>query len=143
MKPITEFSGAYRWLSNFWPAQVDLDGVIYPSVEHAYQAAKSLDENDEREPFQYGTAGEAKRRGRKLKVRADWEKVKVPVMRILIAKKFAPDTTLATKLVATGDVDIIEGNTWGDTFWGVCRGEGENNLGKLIMAQRAVLRMYE
>ena len=140
MNDITEFQGNYRWLSNFWPAQVELDGVLYPSVEHAYQAAKSLDANGEREPFQWGTAGEAKRLGRKLKIREDWEGVKVSVMAALIRQKFAPGTNLAASLLATGDVQIIEGNTWGDKFWGVCRGEGENMLGKLIMEQRAALR---
>lgn len=136
MKSINEFRGNYRWLSNFWPAQVELDGVIYPSVEHAYQAAKSLDENGEREPFQWGTAGEAKRRGRRLKIRPGWDDMKMNVMGMLLRQKFKPGSELAAKLIATGEANIEEGNTWGDKFWGVCDGEGENNLGKLLMLVR-------
>jgi predicted NAD-dependent protein-ADP-ribosyltransferase YbiA (DUF1768 family) len=129
---ITAFQGEHRWLSNFWPAQVELDKVIYPSVEHAYQAAKSIDDKGQREPFQWGTAGDAKRRGRKLKVRRGWDGMKVQIMQDLIRQKFAPGTALA--------VYIVEGNTWGDTFWGVCRGVGENHLGRLLMEQRDELK---
>jgi ribA/ribD-fused uncharacterized protein len=136
---ITEFKGEYRWLSNFHPAEVYLDGDLYPSVENAYQAAKTTHEF--RLPFQSCTAGEAKRLGRKVPMRPSWDADKVRIMRHLISQKFMPHTDLAKLLSATGDAKIIEGNTWGDTFWGICNGEGENNLGKLLMAQREYLRV--
>lgn len=135
---IDSFQGAHRWLSNFWPAIVLLDGHVYPSVENAYQAAKM--HPSRRAPFRECTAGQAKRLGRAGGVRPDWEQVKVPTMRVLIAEKFTPGSDLADRLLATGDFELIEGNTWGDTFWGVCRGRGENTLGKLLMERRRQLR---
>lgn len=135
---ILEFQGEHRWLSNFWPATVTLDGVIFPSIEHAYQAAKT--HPSQREPFQNCTAGQAKKLGRTVEMRADWEQVKVPTMRLLIEQKFAPCTDLGEKLKATGDGKIVEGNQWGDVFWGVCGGRGQNWLGRLIMERRAFLQ---
>lgn len=135
---INSFDGEYRWLSNFAPSLVVLDGVVYPTVEHAYQAAKT--HPSQRDPFRYGTPGQAKRLGQKVTMRADWELVKVAVMRELIEKKFLPRTTLGDKLVATGNEELIEGNTWGDRFWGVCGGVGRNQLGILLMDRRLFLR---
>ena len=131
---IDSFSGEYRWLSNFWPAQVELDGRLYPTVENAYQAAKTLS-IAERLPFEGYSPGEAKRKGRRLAVRSDWEEVKLWIMEYLVVQKFLR-TGLRELLRATGDQPIVEGNHWGDTFWGVCNGVGENHLGKLIMKIR-------
>lgn len=136
--PITSFNGDYRWLSNFWHARVILDGVSYPTVENAYQAAKTLVPLA-RERFERCTPGEAKRLGRKVKMRSDWERVKLAIMRDLIAQKFAPGSRLAASLLATGKAEIIEGNSWGDRFWGVCNGTGQNHLGRLLMERRAIL----
>lgn len=137
---IDSFSGEYGFLSNFCDSLVFLDEEAYRSVEHAFQAAKCAYMNA-REPFKYGgalTPGQAKRAGRKVRLRADWEDVKIDVMRKLLASKFAhPD--LADLLVATGDADLVEGNRWGDTFWGVCDGVGLNWLGVLLMERRATL----
>lgn len=137
MSDILEFQGQYRWLSNFWPVQVMLEGHIYPSIEHAYQAAKV--HPSRRAAFRSGTAGDAKRRG-KGEEPPDWVRRRVGVMRDLVSQKFAYSTQLGNMLLATGDVKIIEGNAWGDQFWGVCRGKGINTLGQLIMEQRARLR---
>lgn len=114
---IPEFQGEYRWLSNFWPARVTLDGCVYPSVENAYQAAKAVTAV-ERAPFGQCTAAQAKRLGRTISIRSDWDASRVAVMRDLLEQKFAPDTGLAEQLMATGDGNIVEGNHWGDTFWG-------------------------
>lgn len=137
MNDILEFQGEYRWLSNFWPAKVVLDGVEYPTVENAYQAAKTPPTN--RAGFVNCKPGEAKRLGRFVKIRDDWEDVKVDVMRGLIEQKFAAGTLLGSKLMSTGQVDIVEGNHWGDTFWGVYKGEGKNILGTLLQEQRKKL----
>lgn len=137
-KKITSFSANNRWLSNFWPVKVLLDGVMYPSVENAYQAAKTVF-LPAREPFVLCTAGNSKRMGRRLPLRANWEEIKLDVMRDLIRQKFHFKNSLGQKLIRTGDIELIEGNTWGDTYWGVCNGQGENNLGKILMEQRAIL----
>jgi ribA/ribD-fused uncharacterized protein len=138
---ILEFQGKYRWLSNFWPTQVVLDGQIFPSVENAYQAAKT--NPLQRAQFRYCTAWQAKRLGRTVEIRADWEQEKVPTMRALLAQKFSQGSELGEKLKETGDCQIIEGNYWGDVFWGVCKGRGQNWLGKLIMEQRTILQNTE
>jgi hypothetical protein len=61
-------------------------------------------------------------------------------MESLVKEKFTRDTELGAKLVATGDEELVEGNYWGDTFWGVCRGVGQNHLGKILMKVREELR---
>jgi ribA/ribD-fused uncharacterized protein len=127
---VSEFQGEFRFLSNFWPVWVDFDGVLYPSVEHAYQAAKTLDKQKRLEMSKL-TAGQAKRAGQKLVLRPDWEEVKIPIMKELLQKKFSY-RELRFKL-ARIEGEIIEGNTWGDTFWGICNGQGQNILGRLLM----------
>lgn len=135
---ILEFQGEYRWLSNFWPAQVLFDGHIYPSIENAYQAAKA--HPSQRAPFRACPAGLAKRLGQKVEMRPEWEQEKVPTMRALIAQKFATGSPLGEKLKATGNCQIIEGNHWGDVFWGVYNGRGQNWLGRLLMERRTFLQ---
>lgn len=137
-KDILEFQGVNRWLSNFWPAQVLFDGRIYPTVENAYQAAKA--HPSVRAQFCNCKPGEAKRIAKKLVLEPTWDREKVSVMRRLLAQKFSIGSRLSDMLVATGDCQIVEGNHWGDTFWGVCNGVGENNLGKLLMERRAFLK---
>ena len=135
---IPEFQGEYRFLSKFWPAQVELYGVIYPSVEHAYVAGKTMDLSLRRRIAACTTPGEAKRLGRALTLRADWDEIKLDLMLHLVREKFKhPD--LAEKLKNTGNVELIEGNHWNDTFWGVCRGKGQNHLGKILMKVRSEL----
>ncbi len=146
---IDSFMGPYRWLSNFWPCSIAYDGVAYPSAEHAFQAAKTL-EHKERLRFAevslaYAigpnmTCAEAKRAGRALKIRPDWEQVKMQVMRDVLREKFK-HVDLAQKLLDTGNEALIEGNTWGDRVWGQCPvGVGENLLGRLLMEIRADLQ---
>ena len=137
---IIRFSGYHRWLSNFWCVPVQLDGIWYTTVEHAYQAAKTLDVNLRAKIAVCVRPGEAKRLGRRVPLRPDWEEIKLEVMEKLLRQKFAASTTLARQLTATGDAELIEGNPWGDRFWGVCDGEGKNHLGRLLMAVRKDLQ---
>ena len=131
---IKEFQNEARWLSNFHPVRVKMYGIEYPSVEHAYQAAKEVNPT-QRLRYLNCTPGNAKRLGRKAELRPDWNEVKLLVMEELVRRKFAhPD--LRNKLLQTGNTELIEGNTWHDTFWGVCNGIGENHLGKIIMKIR-------
>lgn len=138
MDTIKGFFGDYRWLSNFWPAPVKLDGHVYPTVEHAYQAAKVAN-IFARDAFKLAkTPAEAKKLGRYVDLRDGWEFLKLSYMELLIWRKFQiPD--LQAKLLATGDAYLEETNTWGDVFWGVCNGFGENHLGKIIMGVRSEL----
>jgi ribA/ribD-fused uncharacterized protein len=132
---IGPFQGEYRWLSNFWPVLVFWEDILYPSVEHAYQAAKSPLMTERRMIAGLPTAGKAKREGRYLTIRIDWEAVKVDIMLELLRIKFR-SSDLKAKLIATGKEELVEVNSWGDTFWGVCNGEGQNQLGKLLMKVR-------
>lgn len=138
---INRFEGAHRFLSNFYTAPVEFEGLSYPSVEHAYVAAKTLDQNERVHIAHIGTAREVKAYGRKLKLRPDWEQVKLGIMEELLRKKFAwPD--LRQDLIDTGDHELIEGNWWGDKFWGVDlkTNQGKNHLGKLLMKIRSELQ---
>jgi len=113
-----------------------MEGRIYPSVENAYQAAKA--HPSQRAAFTKCSAGAAKHLGRGVELPTNWDVEKISVMRSLLRCKFA-DKALAAKLIATQAEELVEGNTWGDTFWGVCRGKGDNNLGKLLMEIRESL----
>ena len=136
---ITCFDCEYRYLSNFWLCKVVLDKVIYPSVENAYQAAKTLD-LEERKKFEKCFPYEAKKFGRKVVMRPDWDDVKLDIMYDLVSQKFKNHYDVQTWLLRTGNANIIEGNYWKDTFWGVCGGVGENHLGKIIMRVRSEIR---
>lgn len=146
MTPITSFSGEYRWLSNFWPCHLPpMYGIVPPTAEHAYQAQKSSEEWYAIEILRAPTAGVAKRLGKGAKLQADWDDLKIDVMRQILGYKFDNhNPELQAKLLATGDVEIIEGNTWGDVTWGCVMTKagwvGENNLGKLLMEIRKELR---
>jgi ribA/ribD-fused uncharacterized protein len=139
---VASFSENYRFLSNFWPAKVVFDGVEYPSVENAYQAANTLNLED-RVFFQTATPGQAKRKSHKLVVRTDWVDVKLSIMEDLVEQKFS-DALLLEKLKSTGNRQLVEGNTWHDNFWGECScrkrlecdRKGLNHLGKLLMKIR-------
>jgi len=126
-------------LSNFYPATVGLHDIEYPTVEHAYQAAKGIGPESRKYVREAPTPGEAKRRGRDILHRGDWEDLKLSVMENLLRQKFANDP-LRSMLLATGNEELVEGNNWGDRFWGRCNGEGENRLGELLMKIREDLR---
>jgi len=137
--PIDSFSGDFRWLSNFAEAPVVLDGVEYPTTEHAYQAAKTTDCAERDAILRCATPGRAKRMGQEITMRWDWDDVKEAVMLDLTRQKYTlPE--YRKWLLATGDREIVEGNTWGDTFWGVCNGVGENKLGRILMQVRDEIR---
>lgn len=139
---IKGFFGEYRWLSNFHTADVALDGLLYDSVERAYQAAKW--ERQDRKYFLYCADEEAITYNRTATPNkysaAEWDAVKLDVMRFLLEQKFSPEMNpeLLERLVNTGDRYLEEANWWNDTFWGKnLEGEGENNLGKLLMKIRS------
>lgn len=136
-KIIDSFQGEYRFLSNFFCAPVTIFGHTYMNNEAAFQAAKCPVRADE---FTNLGPGDAKRLGRKVPLRGDWESVKKDIMYQIVRAKFEQNPGLKTKLLATGDAKLVEGNTWHDTIWGVCNGIGTNWLGEILMRVRSELR---
>ena len=138
---ITSFRGDYDFLSNFHEAPVEFDGIRYLNNEAAFQAQKCLDRKD-RQAFASLLPGAAKRKGRSVSLRPDWEQVKVGLMTEIVRAKFAQNPDLAERLVLTGGSRLIEGNTWHDTFWGVDSntGKGANHLGIILMQVREELK---
>lgn len=131
---IEEFVGEFRWLSNFYHCRIPYQGITYPSVEHAYQAAKFTNEST-KEDISLLSAGQAKRFGQKKPIETDnWDSVKEGVMQELLEIKFSIPS-LAERLIALQGVHIQEGNRWGDEFWGINlkTHRGNNRLGKIIM----------
>lgn len=154
MTSINSFNGEHRFLSNFYPAPIRLEWDdaerihTFPTTEHYYQFMKHAGHTDNSfslcEHLMYCTdlalsPGRVKRLGRAIPMREDWEKVKLSVMEKALQAKFVQNIHLADKLIKTHPFPLIEGNNWGDTFWGVCNGEGENHLGKLLMKIRRQL----
>ena len=138
---IRHFRGRYAFLSNFASSLITLDGIEYPTAEHAFQAHKTLDSRERVRIAGLKAPASAKKAGRGVALRPDWEDVKVDVMREVLLKKFARGSTLAEELLGTGEVELIEGtDTWSDRFWGVANGVGENHLGRLLMEIRRGLR---
>lgn len=142
MKIISEFAFEYSFLSNFHECKVDYQGLSYNSSESAYQAQKVVNE-DKKKEFQYYHPGKAKRQGRKLKARTDWDNVKNQYMYEIVLAKFLQNDDIRKKLIDTGDAILIEGNTWNDTYWGVCNGVGDNHLGKILMQVREEIKLME
>lgn len=144
---INDFSGENAFLSNFFDAYLIYEGIIYKSTEAAFQAAKTLD-TAERERIAVMTPSQAKKAGRSLQLRPDWEEVKDKVMYDVCRAKFKMNGTLQLeeKLLATGDEELIEGNTWHDNYWGNCTCDkckdipGRNQLGKTLMKLREDIR---
>jgi len=139
---IKEFRGEYSFLSNFYALAVRLTmgGEFYPTVEHAYQAAKTTDLNQRKFIREARTPKIAKQLGGGVTLREDWEMVKVAVMGTLVLQKFSKNLDLRSRLLATGDAILEEGNWWGDNFWGMFRGKGKNHLGKILMQVRETIR---
>lgn len=139
---IVDFRGEYRFLSNFHPCEVLFEGETYPSSEHAFMAAKTLDPALRRHIARLPTAKEAKAAGRALVLRPDWDaKVRRAVMRAVVGDKFRRNVNLREMLLATGERTLIEGTFWHDQTWGVCvcpqhGGKGSNWLGEILMDER-------
>lgn len=140
---IDSFSGHYSWLSNFYRCSFAVDGVVYASTEHYYQAMKAPVGSPEHVAIRDArNPAEAKRLGQHvLLLPRDWDERKIEVMRTALSAKFRQNANLTKWLLQTGDAELIEGNTWGDTFWGVCKGKGRNELGKLLMELRATIEV--
>jgi len=141
MNEIRGFRNEYQFLSNFYPCRIIIEDLVFRSVEAAFQATKCRNFGD-RWMFEGITGSEAKKLGRRVKLRADWEKVKILYMTELVRQKFENDPALLEKLLATGDAMLVEENTWHDNFYGDCvclhcqSIAGLNKLGHILMDLR-------
>lgn len=133
---IRGFSGDYRFLSNFYVCQLEVDGVLYDSSEHYYMSQNTTDSRWRDLIISASSPSKSKELGKKAPLRKDWEeKYKNQSMMCGLMAKFDNDN-LRQKLIATGDAYLEETNHWGDTYWGVCNGEGKNMLGRMLMYVR-------
>lgn len=146
MNAIKSFHGENYFLSNFSPCMLVYEGITYPSTEHAYQAAKTLDLGERLKISKLPTPGMAKRAGRNIQLREDWDKIKNQIMHDICKTKFSK-SYFKLRLLATGDAYLEEGNTWCDNYWGVCTcgkcpenkkqpKENQNHLGLILMQIR-------
>lgn len=143
---ITSFNPGtpYFFYSNFYPFSINYQGITYPTTEHAYQAAKVQDTDTRMLIMRQPTSAQAKKMGKIINVRLDWDAIKFQVMRDILNLKFVYGSVLAAKLRSSGNAYIIEGNYWHDLIWGQCscrrhNWEGENKLGLLLMEVRSEL----
>lgn len=130
------FRGDYKFLCNFSESVIKINGFTFLNGEAAFQSFKNLEKQGE---FQGLDPSSAKRKGRRVKLRSDWEDIKDDVMYQVVKAKFQQNEDLREKLLATGNMYIEEGNTWNDRYWGVCDGVGKNMLGKTLMRVREEL----
>lgn len=139
---INSFRDEFAFLSNFFAAPIRINGLCFPTNEHAFVAFKTTNLALRAEIARIPTAGKVKRFGHKLPLRPGWNEIRIDVMRKLVWAKYRQHPQLAALLLATGDRPIFEGNTWNDRFWGVDlkTGEGENHLGRIHAEIRATLR---
>lgn len=144
---VKEFRGEYAFLSNFYPAKFEWRGIEFPTGEHAFSYAKAYYAKSHQFVDEYQTKvlnaptpKKAKYEGRSMSIKVDeWDKNKVMYMREIVHARFAADLSgeaLAGRLINTGAMMLVEGNDWGDTFWGRCDGKGFNTLGVLLMEER-------
>jgi ribA/ribD-fused uncharacterized protein len=135
-EPITSFSRQYFFLSNFYRRQFRYNGMTFPTSEHAFQWSKAATVDGALQILDAKTPGDAKKLGKLIIKRPDWE-TKFSIWN----QDQITQNQLAQKLVETGNAELVEGNNWGDTFWGQCPlGNGENMLGKLLMKVRSEIR---
>jgi len=152
---ISSFRGEYAFLSNFYQAPIEIpwygDTLALPDVEHGFQAWKAARQDEAVWVVAAPTAAEAKKRGRQIAPRPNWNEIRREVMLSLLLHKFRQNPELCQRLGGTGDEKLVEGNTWGDMYWGCVQvpasnavgaplvWSGENYLGKCLMAVRMVL----
>lgn len=139
---IDNFRDEYYFLSNFYECPIIYRGIRYKNNEAAFQSMKT--ENIlERHEFSELNPSKAKHKGRKVTLRKDWEEIKDQIMYEVVKSKFTQNDDLRLKLLSTGEEELIEGNDWNDTYWGMCSGEGKNMLGKILMRVREEVKTVD
>lgn len=139
MKTIKSFSGKYRFLSNFYLSTITIKHLEFNCVEQVYQCAKTTNAFDYNKIYNEYSPGKQKKLGSKVEMEKNWEQVKVGVMFNAVLLKFMQNEKLRKQLIETDDAILIEGNTWGDVFWGKCDGKGKNWLGRILMIVRSLV----
>lgn len=129
------FRDDYYFLSNMYPCKIEFNGRTFKCSETAFHTESLSDESD-KDYFSTLDGYESKAQIKVMKIRKDWDKIKVDTMAKILIQKFLQNKDLALKLIETEDTPLIEYNNWGDCFWGVCGGKGDNTLGKLLMLIR-------
>ncbi len=149
---VLNFAGQFYFLSNFSPSVIRYDRREWDSAEHVFQAMKTRNKEQQEEVRLAHTPGEAKRVGRRVVLRRDWEEVKDKIMADILFEKFRQNPELLERLLSTNDDALVEGNNWCDNYWGRCfcgkcylrRAEepnlGRNRLGELLMDTRDIFR---
>ena len=133
---INKFREEFYFLSNFSNCVVKINDIIFKNTEAAFQSFKDLNRQSE---FSNLSSSQAKRLGRKVELRKDWENIKLDIMYLVVKAKFEQNKYLKEQLLATGEEQLIEGNNWRDRYWGIYNNIGQNNLGKILMKVRSEL----
>ena len=144
---ITDFRGEYRWLSNFGHSPIHMTNPFLgyelkaDTVEHAYQAYKTIVIEEREWVLKSRTPAIARRRGQKVTLRKEWDSFRIMYMSALVKAKFTQNKELAAKLLSTDNHHLVEvSDGWGDKFWGVCEGRGLNHLGRILMNVREEIK---
>jgi len=138
---IDRFEGEYEFLSNFYAHEFTYRHQTWKTSEHAFQAMKAKTAHDRELVRAQVTPYLAKRVGRSIERRPDWETVKLHFMHNIVLSKFTSGPEIGQLLLSTRNAELIEGNNHGDTFWGTVDGQGLNHLGTILMQVRARLRL--
>ena len=144
MKVIKNFRGEYYFLSNMYPCEIRVHDLVFLNSESLFQALKFRKNRELVQRFCGIDGFTAKSLGKKIRLSStaikEWNEFRITAMEKAVRAKFVQNPDLAKKLLATGDAELVEENTWNDTFWGVCNGIGQNNLGKILMKIRNELK---
>jgi len=139
---IDNFTGQHYFLSNFYPCEILWKGQHWKTSEHIFQAEKSNNRLERQLIRSAPSPGMAKRLGRRVTLQPDWDNKRDDIMYEIVLQKFKQHKDIRKLLLKTGDQELIEGNTWGDTYWGVCKSVGQNKLGKILMRVREEIRHH-
>ena len=139
---VSSFNDSYAFLSNFYYSQIKYEGHTFMTLEHCFQAQKAVTDQDKRVIMSAPTPEKARKLGNDMKLREDWEEVRLKILTECIRIKFEPDSTLADKLIGTGSKLLVDGNYSHEMFYGSCLCDdhknqpGQNILGKSLMRWR-------
>lgn len=137
------FFGRNAWLGNSYPAAFRIDGLTWKSVDHYVFAKRAIKESDRDAVREAETPIKARTVSKTMRWRPDWKEADVENVKAAVEAKFFQNVELGRKLIYTRDIELVHENRWGDKLWGVCEGEGENLLGKLLMEIREKLMESE
>ncbi len=145
VEPINFYSNVnsgYAWLSNFYDSPIRWRQREYATAEHLYQAMKATNIEDHILVQSAPSPAHAKKAGRSIEMRPDWDMVRLDVMRGVLMLKFARTKVLAKWLLDTGTAPLVETSPH-DRYWGRTPTGGQNKLGQLLVARRSFIRTWK